>query len=150
LTTSITDFFKPNYTTPSTVSTFSRSTPGSTPTGSPTNQGFKEDLWDLHSDSTQDSTWSQQSTSSQNVRPKPTSAKNYQLQNQEVDNQFDTSEGKTLRSGKVTYSEPIMAKKWAAAAKSAMAKFNIGANPKDPHTMNPTVPKNSTTKKKHR
>jgi hypothetical protein len=60
----------PITTPPSSVSTSSRSTPGSTPTGSPRNQGFKEDLWDLHSDSTQDSNSSKPSTSS--IRQKNT------------------------------------------------------------------------------
>jgi hypothetical protein len=38
--------------------------------------------------------------------------------------QFDTSKGKTLKSGKVTFSEPVTAKKWKAAAKSGIANFS--------------------------
>jgi hypothetical protein len=110
----------PITTPPSSVSTSSRSTPYSTPLSSPTTQGFKEDFWDLHSDTTQDSNYSQPSTFS----GKPKSNKNIpHYLEPEVAKQFDTSKGKTLRSGKVTFSEPVTAKKWTAAAKNAIANL---------------------------
>jgi hypothetical protein len=106
--------------------------------GSPSNQGFKEDLWNLHSDSTQDSHLSQPSTSSQSVTPKRMASTDitHYLES-EVAKQFDTSKGKTLRSGKATFSEPVHAKKWTAAAKKEIANFNKKQIPETSEAVHP-------------
>jgi hypothetical protein len=43
--------------------------------------------------------------------------------NQEIARQFSTEGGKSSRSGKVTFADPIKAKMWAAAAKFKLASL---------------------------
>jgi hypothetical protein len=72
----------------------------------------------------QDSNLSWPSSSRQSIRPKRPASKDItNYLEPEVAKKFDTSKGKTLRSGKVTFSEPVNAKQWTAAAKSAKANL---------------------------
>jgi hypothetical protein len=91
----------------------------------------------LHSDSTQDSNFSKPFTFS--VRPKSTASRgisNYL--EPEITKQFDTSKGKTLRSGQVTFSEPITAKKWTTTAKNAIANLSKKQIPKSSKAVYPS------------
>jgi hypothetical protein len=87
-------------------------------------QGFEQDLWDPEYDTFQTTTEqcsSPSPTPSPPNSPQPGTSKQYR--NQEIARQFSTEGGKSLRSGKVTFVDPIKAKMWAAAAKSKLASL---------------------------
>jgi hypothetical protein len=87
-------------------------------------QGFEQDLWDPEHDTTQttaEQTSSPSPTPSPPASPQPETSKQYL--NQEIARQSSTEGGKSLRSGKVTFADPVKARSWAAAAKSKLASL---------------------------
>jgi hypothetical protein len=120
-------FTQPETSAPFSNTSLTRSSPTSSPQGSSINQGFREDLWDFKNnakDST-DSDYQQTSTSKQFFKPARTASKGLKkyIEPENVE-QFDTADGKVLRSGKVTFAKPITAKKWTDAAKYVLTHIN--------------------------